>query len=103
MTLKINNHIISQKNYYFTEPKNLILPRPKIVSKFDRIGKSWKITLKTDVLAKDVYLNFDGIEGFFSDNYFDLLPGKTKQLTFTPKNNLTELPKLSFMSLIDSY
>jgi beta-mannosidase len=34
-------------------------------------------------LARDVYLT-DGADGFFTDNYFDLLPGETATVSFKP-------------------
>jgi hypothetical protein len=37
------------------------------------------LTLESDVLAKDVYLSLDG--GHFSDNFFDLLPGRPKTVS----------------------
>ncbi|MBK7476670.1 MAG: hypothetical protein IPI11_11890 [Haliscomenobacter sp.] len=47
------------------------------------------IRLKADRLAKNVYLDFPEAEGFFSDNYFDLLPGETVEVGFTPKQPAT--------------
>jgi beta-mannosidase len=38
-------------------------------------GNGFDIELKTDKLAKNVYLQIEDEEGFFSDNYFDMLPG----------------------------
>ena len=34
-------------------------------------------------LARDVYLTA-GVDGFFEDNYFDLLPGETVAVSFRP-------------------
>jgi beta-mannosidase len=36
------------------------------------------------VLVKNLYLSIDGVDGFFSDNYFDLLPHNTKIVRFMP-------------------
>jgi beta-mannosidase len=103
LTLKGKDGIISQKIYYFTQPKNLRLTKPTISSKVEIIDNKWIITLKSDVLAKDVYLNFEGEEGFFSDNYFDLLPGTVRKITFTAKDLSKKMPELSLISLVESY
>jgi beta-mannosidase len=39
-------------------------------------------------LARDVYLT-DAADGFFSDNYFDLLPGETATVSFKPSTPVT--------------
>jgi len=103
MTLKNGSEVLAQKNYYFTEPKNLNLLKPVITDRIEKQAASWVIRLKSDVLAKDVYLNFAGVEGFFSDNYLDLLPGKETVITFTPANTSLLPGKLELTSLVDSY
>lgn len=35
----------------------------------------YDVTLESDVFARAVFLSLDGIDNFFSDNYFDILPG----------------------------
>ena len=102
-SLKSKAGTLSTKTYYFTQPKNLQLTKPTIQSKVEKKGEDWNITLKSDVLAKNIYLNFAGIEGFFSDNYFDLLPGKEYKVIFKPKQKSKAQYKLELMSLVDSY
>ncbi len=101
-TLKSPEKILAQKTYYFTQPKNLQLPKPTITSTVLKKGDVWEITLKSDVLAKDIFMNFTGIDGFFSDNYFDLLPSGEFRVTFTPKDKSLLPAKLELISLIDS-
>lgn len=103
MRLKSNNQIIAEKTYFFDVPKNLNLTKPNIVSTIEKRDSKYIITLETDVLAKDVYLNFPDTEGFFSDNYFDLLPNRTCKIIFTPKDKRKQLPALKIMSLQESY
>jgi beta-mannosidase len=94
---------IARKVYFFTQPKNLTLQKPAIQSKITQKGDVIFIELRTNTLAKDVFLNFEGDEGFFEDNYFDLLPGETKTITYKLKNKKTPKSKLKVISLIDSY
>ena len=35
------------------------------------------------MLARDVYLSFGAIDAKLSDNYFDILPGETVEVTAT--------------------
>lgn len=94
---------IARKVHFFTQPKNLTLQKPEIQSKITKKADVLLISLKTNTLAKDVFLNFEGDEGFFEDNYFDLLPGETKTIAYKLKNKKTPKSKLKVISLIDSY
>jgi len=103
LTLKSEGKVIARKIHFFTQPKNLALQKPDIQKKIVKESGQWIISLKTDKLAKDVYLNFEGDEGFFEDNYFDLLPGETKTVVYKLKNLKTPEKDLSVISLWDSY
>lgn len=103
INLKMKDGVNIQKIHYFTQPKNLQLSKSAVSAIVEGADNKWIITLNSDVLTKDLYLNFEGVEGFFNDNYFDLLPGATRKITFSTKNKTNKLPKLSLMSLVDSY
>jgi len=94
---------LARKVHFFTHPKNLKLQKPVIETKITKRADVLMITLNTNTLAKDVYINFEGEEGFFEDNYFDLLPGETKTIAYKLKNYITPKSKLKVISLIDSY
>lgn len=65
--------------YYFVKPKDLQLTKPNIqISKIDDF--TYEIT--SDVLAKNVYLSSEE-DTFFSDNYFDILPGDKVTIKLT--------------------
>jgi len=102
-TLKSKVGKLVEKTYFFTQPKNLELTKPNIISTVEKKNEEWVVTLKSDVLVKNIYLNFPRIEGFFSDNYFDMLPGKVYKATFAPSNKSISISKLELMSLVDSY
>jgi len=59
------------------KPKDLKLSRPEIQLKSKKTEDGYKITLKTDVFAKDVFVIYSD-KGHFSDNFFDLEPNKEK-------------------------
>src|SRR5690606_36869590 len=64
-------------------PIDLQLSNPNIKWKVD--GNS--IILNASSFAKYVFVDLPGYKGKFSDNYFDLEPGKEKRITFD-KNDL---------------
>jgi beta-mannosidase len=62
--------------YYFVKPKDLQLTKPNMqISKIDELTYE----IFSDVLAKNVFLSSEE-DTFFSDNYFDILPGRKMQI-----------------------
>jgi beta-mannosidase len=56
------------------------------------------------VLARDVYLSLDSLDAKFSDNYFDLMPGETLEITATSAATLDALKEqLHVISLTDAF
>jgi beta-mannosidase len=79
-----NGKALSENQLFFSKPKELALPRPNITVETEMARDGFKIKLSTDKLARAVYLSLDGVEGRFSDNYFNLLPGKPVEVIFRP-------------------
>ena len=76
---------------YLDKPKNLELLAGDIKQEIIKTNNGFSITLKSNVLQKDVFL-FTKEKGHFSDNFFDLLPNKTKVIEFkTDSNSLDDL------------
>jgi len=95
---------LAENLLYFTPPKALELPAPLIAPSVEAIAGAFRIQLRSEVLAKNVYLQVADVDGFFSDNYFDLLPGETKTLTFRTGTQVDDLPqRLQITTLVDSY
>jgi beta-mannosidase len=129
--------------FYFQPPKALELEAPAIQVQWDGDGEQILLTLQTDVLAKNVYLRVDpGSAGgpdasssreeggtqegehpsgdadpnlpvTFSDNFFDLLPGRPRTISLDTAlpfaevqrglriRTLAEVPREGFPSEID--
>jgi beta-mannosidase len=83
-----NENVISKNSFFFKPFKELKTEKPQVSFETAKTGDGFDITVKTDRLAKNVYLQIGDEEGFFSDNYFDLLPGETA--TITLETNLSE-------------
>jgi beta-mannosidase len=103
--LKIGGKTVSQNEYFFKPFKELSLSRPAIKTAIAPLPNGFKIVLSTDKLAKSVYLS-GFTEGFFADNYFNLIPGKPIEIEFrtTAKMSVDEFrQKLKVRSLIDAF
>jgi beta-mannosidase len=80
--LTSGSRVASANNVYFKPYKELSIPTPHVVTNVARTRGSLVVTLKSDTLARAVYLSVAGLEGTFSDNYFDLLPGAETRVEF---------------------
>ena len=90
--------------FYFLPPKALALEVPAIQMEWGEEDGEITLTLISNVLAKDVYLSLRGrVEGegpgggiraptraFFSDNFFDLLPGRPRRLSISTDLSMNE-------------
>ncbi len=83
------------RKYLFLEhPGKLNLPtQPTIQTKITKTEKAYQLELQADQLVKNVYLSFPGVNGFFSDNFFDLMPNKRMTILFFPEIELITLQK----------
>jgi len=72
---------VAERFCYLVYPKDLDLPKSDIEIKTSKEGDKYILYVKSKNFAKDVCITSD-VNGSFSDNYFDLEPGVTKQVTF---------------------
>ena len=79
------------------KPKDLKLTDPKITYQI----KGNQVILKSSGLAKYVFVDIAGYKGKLSDNYFDLLPGNEKIISFDQKEVTTKTIDLKLKSLWD--
>lgn len=69
---------------YFERPKNLDLKPSEIFMRITKQKDGFTVVLKSATLQKSVQL-LASSAGTFSDNYFDLLPNKEKEIYFSTK------------------
>jgi len=62
--------------FYFQKVKGLELPEATVDCRIVPTDGGFELELSCSVLAKNLYLTMGEEDGFFSDNYFDLLPGE---------------------------
>ena len=73
---------LSSNSLYFRPFKDLALKAPKVTTQIARTRNLTTVTLSTDGLARGVHLSAEGLEGSFTDNFVDLLPGRTVTVAF---------------------
>jgi len=96
--------LMTRNIHYFVKPKNLTLPTFDISSKINKVNDHWEIELSTNHLAKNVYLRSEGDDGFFSDNYFDMIPDETRLIKYYSDDQEIDLVKtLVIQTLFGSY
>ena len=85
---------------YLVKPKELVLNRGKIEKKLIKTSTGFQIELSSSTFQKDVFL-YTNAKGHFSENFFNLLPNKTKIIYFkTEVKLLNDLKIKTFNSLI---
>lgn len=103
VTLTRDNETVDEATWYYSAPKELELTRPEVnMTSESGTGGTFSITLESDVLVKNIFLQAPETKGFFSDNYFDMLPGRTYKVTFETKDEQAD-PEFVFTELTASY
>lgn len=91
-------------NYFFTRYKDIEFPQANIQFTSVPAAGGFDVTVTSDVIARGVFLSIDGIDNFFSDNYFDLLPGDPVTVHVTTTLDKASFDKqLKIESIADAY
>jgi len=82
LKLSITNKdsMLVENIHYFKKPLELKLADANLNIRYEQQGENVKLILETGNLIKDLFLECSITSAVFSDNYFDLLPGKSKEL-----------------------
>jgi beta-mannosidase len=96
--------LISRNILYLAPTKEIHLKPAQLKVETAGAKGSYKIRISSPVLARDVYLSFGSLDVQLSDNYFDLLPGETAEITATGAVSLDQLKaQLKVISLTDAF
>jgi beta-mannosidase len=102
-TLVAGDSVLAENVTYFRTPKEMLLQKPEITMEVTEKGSGYEIALRTNTVARDVYLSADGLPGFFSDNFFDLVPGTAKKIMFTCGKEVQDLrSKLRVLNVFEA-
>jgi beta-mannosidase len=92
------NKRLDRNLMYFVRPADLLLKPVTPKTEINESGNKSMILLQSSVLVKNVFLETN-TEGFFSDNYFDLLPGEPKALIFQSESPVSSENSFTIKSL----
>jgi beta-mannosidase len=104
--LLVGGQSVSRGEHFFKPYKSLLLPQPQISAAAVRTGTGFRITLSANKLARSVYLSAPNYDGFFVDNYFDLIPGRKVEVEFRRRGSLDLADfqkRLTVRSLADAF
>lgn len=69
-----------------------------------KVDGGYEVSLTADKFARAVFMSVEGIDNFFGNNYFDILPNETVKIKVT--TNISEadfVKQLKVVSLRDGY
>ena len=96
-----NGNVLSDNIFFFRPFKDLKVPAPNVEYTMAKTDSGFDIEISTDKLAKNVYLQTQEDAGFFSDNYFDMLPGETRIISLKTELNENELNEMLTVRTLD--
>ncbi len=95
---------LSRNIVYLAPTKGVHLKPAQLKVETAGANGSYKIRVSSPVLARSVYLSFGNLDVKLSDNYFDLLPGETVEITAASADSLDALKaQLKVISLTDAF
>ena len=81
--LREGSSAIARGVLLFVPEKHFDFQRPTVTCKLSGGGNRFSLTLSADKFVKDLEINFDGVDGVFSDNYIDLCSIAPIKIDFT--------------------
>ena len=89
---------------YAVSQKDMNYQKAHIHTAVTPSGDGYDVKLTTDVFARGVFMSIKGIDNFFADNYFDLLPKSSRTIHVRSGKSLEQFKKeLEVISLVDTY
>lgn len=97
------NRVWSKNIHLMVPEKDLPLQKPNFTITSQKIKAGYRLTVSADTYTKALFLSLDGVDGFFTDNYFDVTPEQPVELIFETEAEVEQLEsKLKTYSLYDS-
>ena len=95
---------VSNSFLYFLPTKEMKLEDPGLKYELRQDDDGIRIIVTAEKLARQVFLEAKGIEGRFSDNFFDMASGETKEINYLGESAMNELTeKLTIKSIYDTF
>ncbi|MGF1585454.1 MAG: glycoside hydrolase family 2 protein [Bacteroidales bacterium] len=99
--LVIDGKTVSTNNLYFTGPRYMELPDSEIKFTRSRRREGYSVELESDKLVRNVYLQTSDADATFSDNFFDLVPGRKKTVQIVTRQSISNDKDIRIVSLND--
>jgi beta-mannosidase len=91
-------------NYFLEKQKDILFPEVSITKHITPLTGGYEVILQSDRFARAVFLSLDGIDNFFENNYFDILPGENAVVKVQSNLSPDEFSKqLKIISLREAY
>ena len=91
-SLRIGDKVYTNNNY-FVKQGALAFPKANVKAEVAKCDGGVEITLSTDNFARAVYMEVDGIDNFFENNYIDLLPNTSRKVKVLTSLSAEEFAK----------
>ena len=102
-TCTIGDKIVAENIIHFVPEKELELQKPTFKIESKKVTKGYELKLVSNTMVKGLFLSVKA-DGRFSDNYFDLMAGKTKTILFETVAKVDDFKKeLKIYNLTDSF
>jgi len=75
-------------NYFLVKQKEMNYPKAILQTSIKSLKDGFEVSLTSSNFARGVFMSIDGIDNFFENNYFDILPGET--ITTKVRTKLSE-------------
>lgn len=95
--------LVAERLFYFSEPKDLQLSKSDIAYKAKKTDNGYAITLSSNKLVKNVFVDLALSNAFVSDNYFDLLPDRETTIEIISNESMDIGQAINLISLNDIY
>ncbi len=92
---------IADNLLYLNRPLNLDLPESGVSISGEKTEEGYLLSVSSDVLVKNLFLDTTDGDDFFTHNFFDLEPGTTKQIKLVTDREIDISREVSSMSLND--
>jgi len=102
--LSVGGQTLSRNLSYLTPVKAVRLTPAKLTYALTGTAGKYTLTVSSSVLARSVYASFGDLDVTVQENYFDLLPGESVQVSVESAASLDALKqKLQVISLTDAF
>ena len=99
-----NKGNIYKNNYFLLQQKNINFPQANISKTVKPVNEGYEVSLSSDNFARAVFMSVEGIDNFFENNYFDILPGQVTVVKVKTSLSRPEFEKqLKVVSLRDGF